>query len=450
FLIDAGTPTFIRQITYEGAEHLTPDQQYRMTRATVLQTQTASRERPLSLRATNQRYSEPTLLEERRRLLTFFRQEGYAAISRDSIRALVYPVSADSFDITLRIRTGPRYRFGDLEYIVSGPEPDARLRTDTVYFRPTADSVSGGRATFRLEDENKLSPGLLTRTLQFRPGDWYDQSEVLATKRRLDGSGVFLFTDIYPVLEDTVRLRPGGSPRLPHRFELRTRRRHQIRIETFMLQRSGVIGGSDTEIGTGAGFTYENANLLGRGETFQLRTTGSLSADIESTLLTGAQAEIVGSLTYPYLVGPFRLLEKRLPLYDARTRVSLSLLTARHDRLGLIIRGRGNARFRLEMQHNPRLASIVDMLDVSLSNPDTLDNFQSERFFEPVTDPVQRAKIIEDYTVPQINTAFRYTLRSARVNPLRRDRGYSYEASAEIGNNLPYLLDRYVYSPDSL
>src|SRR5690606_40318788 len=39
-----------------------------MTRATVLQTQTASRERPLSLRATNQRYSEPTLLEERRRL----------------------------------------------------------------------------------------------------------------------------------------------------------------------------------------------------------------------------------------------------------------------------------------------------------------------------------------------------------------------------------------------
>src|SRR5690606_38311399 len=43
-LIDAGTPTFIRQITYEGAEHLTPGQQYRMTRATVLQTRTASRE----------------------------------------------------------------------------------------------------------------------------------------------------------------------------------------------------------------------------------------------------------------------------------------------------------------------------------------------------------------------------------------------------------------------
>ncbi len=67
-----------------------------------------------------------------------------------------------------------------------------------------------------------------------------------------------------------------------------------------------------------------------------------------------------------------------------------------------------------------------------------------------VTDPVQRAQILEDYTQPQINNALRYTFRSARVNPLRRERGYSYEASAEIGGNLPYWLDRYVYSPDTL
>lgn len=220
-----------------------------------------------------------------------------------------------------------------------------------------------------------------------------------------------------------------------------------------MLQRTGVLGGSDTELGTGAGVTYENANLFGRAESFRVRTTGSISADIDSTIFTAAQAEVVTSLSVPYLMRPFRMLETRLPLYDVRTRLSLSLLTARRDDIGLIIRGRGNARYRLELRHNPTLTSLVDVFDLSLSNPDTLSNFRSEilrGFLDLVPDPVQQAQILEDYTVPQINTALRYTLRSADVNPLRRERGHSYEASLEIGNNLPYLLDRFVYSPDDV
>ncbi|MEX1055001.1 MAG: BamA/TamA family outer membrane protein, partial [Rhodothermales bacterium] len=166
-----------------------------------------------------------------------------------------------------------------------------------------------------------------------------------------------------------------------------------------------------------------------------------------------AQAEVVASLTYPYLVGPFRRLESVLDLYDARTRLSLSLLTARLDRLGLLIRGRGNARYRLELRHKPTVTSLVDLFEISLSNPDTMSGFRKdvlERLLAPLTDPVQEAQILEDYTVPQVNTAVRYTLRSAELNPLRRERGYSYEFSAEAGSNLPYLLDRFVYSPGTV
>ena len=90
-------------------------------------------------------------------------------------------------------------------------------------------------------------------------------------------------------------------------------------------------------------------------------------------------------------------------------------------------------------------------MDLSLSQPDTLSGFQS-RFLDRVLDaggipqiidPVQRAQILEDYTQPQINNAIRYTLRSENVNPLRRDRGYSYEAAIELGGTLPYLLDQF-------
>jgi hypothetical protein len=184
-----------------------------------------------------------------------------------------------------------------------------------------------------------------------------------------------------------------------------------------------------------------------------VQTTGSIAANNELTSLAATQAEIATSLTYPYLVGPFRSVENAFDLYDARTRFSLSLLTARREDLKLIIRGRGNARYLLEMQHSPTLTSFVDVIDVSLSNPDTLAGFQTEildRLLRSVADPVQQAQIVEDYTLPQINTALRYTFRSSNVNPLRRERGYSYEGGIEVGNNLPYLLDRFVYSPDTL
>ena len=152
-------------------------------------------------------------------------------------------------------------------------------------------------------------------------------------------------------------------------------------------------------------------------------------------------------------MAPFGSLDRLLNLYQARTRLSLSLLTARREDLRLIIRGRGNTRIRLEMQHTPTVISLVDLLDLSLSNPDTLDGFEEaflDNILGPVDDPVQRAQILEDYTQPQINNALRYTFRSANVNPLRRERGYSYEAAFEIGGNLPYLLDRFVYTPDLL
>ena len=448
FEITPGDPTFVRYVRFDGLDVLNDTQKLRLTRASLLRPGPIDPEIPLQFVAQEQRYSEPVLLEERRRLLGFLRNAGYAAVTRDSIRALVFPQSSDTFDITFRIHPGPRYQFGSLNFEVNGPEAVLTQRTDTIRIG-TAEGDEGS-AIIRIQQEGKLSPRLLTRTLQFRPGDWYDQSRVLATKRRLDATGVFAFTDITPLYTDTTRSIAAQILQLPHRFDLRTRQRHRIRFETFMLQRSGVLGGSDTELGTGLGISYENTNLLGRGEKFQVRATGSIATDIDSTLFTSAQSEISTSLTYPYLIGPFRPLESILNLYDARSRLSVNFLTARRSDLGLVIRGRGVMRFRLEMQHTPTVLSRVDLMDLSLSNPDTLGNFSVdilERLIRPVDDPVQQAQVLEDYTQPQINSAFRYTLRSARVNPLRRERGYSYETTFEVGSNLLYLLDRYVSSP---
>ncbi len=461
FQIDPGPPLYADSVRYDGLSALSEEQQRRLVRGSLFDAQRLDAGAPLGFEAEEgQRYSETLLLEERQRLLRFLHDEGYAAATRDSVRALVFPKAAappaDSFDVTFRVRPGPRYRVGDVHFSVTGLEDDAPTRLDTIT------QGSGGLVTARIDEERQLSPALLRRALQTAPGAWYDESRLRATKRRLEATGVFSFTDIEARFGQTARADSVSAPRLPLDLTLRTRRRHRIRLETFALQRSGALA---SELGTGVGATYENVNLLGGGETFRARAAGSIAADFgagpdtlgTSALFSSAQAEVSASLTYPYLIRPFGWIDGVFRLYTVRTQLSLSLLTARRENLRFLIRGRGDARLRLEMQHSPTTSSLVDVINLSLSNPDTLAGFQVflDDLIGPasdpiVTDPVQRARIQEDYTQPQINTAIGYTFRAARVNPIRRADGFSYEAGFEIGNTLPYLFDRLVLSPDTV
>ena len=441
FDVEQGPTTFVRKVTYLAAG-LDEEQVRRMVAASLLRRKAEEEHASAdAFIAGDQRFSEALLHEERRRMLDFLREEGYAAITRDSIRAVVARAAPDSFDIDFLVGTGPRYRVGDIRFNVVGPETDVSVEVDT-----SADQrAQDGLVTARVAGDRKLKPRFLYEGLQFQPGEWYSQEKVLATKRWLEATGIFSFTRIDPAWE---RTRNDSIPVLPFQIDAETRERHRMQFETFMLQRSGVLETSDNEIGMGLGVTYENANLLGGGEAFRVNTTGSLTG------VQSAQAEISTSLTLPYATAPLKGLASRLDLYDTRTQFSLSFLTARREELLFVIRGRGTARLRFEMQHSPTEVSFVDVFDLSLSNPDVLPGFEDDsvsviaRILNNITDPVRREQAEEDYTVPQINSVLRYTFRSANVNPLRRDVGYSREGSLEIGANLlPYVLDRYVHTP---
>lgn len=447
FVVDRGQPAVVRSLRYTGLDGL-PDPEIRdLLREAVFDGELQRRDSVWARQVEVQRFREPALLEERNILLRRLREEGFAAASRDSIRAFVRTepaAEADSLDVTLRIRPGRRYEVGDVRVRTDGLE-EGLLERDTLLQRPAGAVISTVR------NEARLEPRLLRRTLQFEPGEIYDQRELVSTKQRLEGTGVFTYTDIVPRLD----LARADTAHLPIDITLRTRPRHQIRLETFMLTRSGgaSLGSVENELGTGLGLTYENVNAFGGGETLRLQATGGLAVDASSRIFTSSQAEISTALTFPYLVAPFRRLDPLLGLADARTAFSLSLLTARRDALDIIIRSRGTARLRLEMNHSRQLSSWVDLFDITLSNPDTLAGF-SERFYDvvvdPVTDPVQRARLIEDYTQPQINDAVRYTLRSRDVNPLRRREGHSAFAAFEVGGQFSQLADDLIFTPDTL
>ncbi|MDX1739645.1 MAG: BamA/TamA family outer membrane protein [Rhodothermales bacterium] len=451
FLIDPGPPTYIRRVDYEGLERIDGAAVRRMIERSLIKIESSRVAEGLPIfTADRERYSESKLLAERRRILSFLQNRGYALATRDSIRAIVFTVAPDSFDIQFRIRPGRRFRFGDVDYVVNGPESLDTVRRDTFIVESPTGPSKALKVTSTIFSERRLSNRLLLRSLQFQPGDWYDQSRVTDTKRRLENTGVFAFSDVQALVPDTADVDP---PRLPHLLELRTRQRHQIRLETFVLQRTGLLGTSDTDLGMGFGATYRNSNLFGTGEALQLRATTSIAANSDFRLFRSTQGEVEAAINFPYIVRPFGFLERLGRLYDVRSRLSLGLLAARRDELKLIVRGRGAAQLRLELQHSRSVTSILDVVDITLSNPDTLAGF-NEDFLEPVlgavSDPIQQARILEDYTKPQVNNALRYTVISLTANPLRRDRGHAYEWSMELGGNLPWLLDRYVFSPDSV
>jgi len=460
FTVEPGAATYLRRVQYAGLGSLRTRQKRRLVEETVFEAASTSLGDTLSVTVRGQRYQEPMLLEERRRLLSFLQNEGYAGVSRDSVRAVVYPVAPDSFDVTLRVRTGPRYRFGDVHFEATGTE-SSPPRHDTLDV--AVDTTGGERplVTSRIADERRLDPGILRRSLQFTPGMYYDRSAVQATKRRLDGTGVFTFTNFSPQYGQAVRADTTRAPYLPLRIEGQTQQRHRVQLETFALQRESVgateAGLRLNEFGVGLSGVYENLNALGGGETFRVRTSASVATGLDSLLISSNQFEGSASLVLPYLIRPFRPLDRAFDLSNARTRVSLTGLTALRTDLGLRIRSRVNARLRLEMDHTPTQSSLVDVVDLSVSNPDTLDQFSTkflERVFGPggdnLQDPVQRQQILEDYTQPQVNTALRYTFRDATAGPLRRRSGHIYEVSGEVGNTLPLLFDRFVFTPGTL
>lgn len=379
FDIQPGRPSLVDTIRYTGIEALPDATQRALVEETLLDARVA--DEPRTLVATGQRFAEADLIAERGRLIETLQRRGHPLVTRDSIRVVVFGANddaePDTVDLRFMIRPGPRMRFGDVLVEVDGPER-AAVRSDTL-------ALGDGAVVTRIEDDTRLEPRLLYRALRFEPGQPYDVSQVRATKQRLERVGVFSFSDItaQPTPESDT-LDSAAPSRLPQRIRLRTRPRHSIRLEGFVLQRSYLLGTERDELGLGAGVTYRNANTFGGGESFSLSTSGSVAGTFDGGFPT-AQVDASATLTLPYLVRPLRGLERRL--LDTRTRYAARWVAARRDLLRIVIRSRVELGAQLELRHSGRTTSFVDLLDLNLSDPDTLSGFEQD-YLSIIQDPV--------------------------------------------------------------
>lgn len=437
FFIDEGERSKLKQVTYSGLSELVDELNKQEFMLDSPLTQLSENDTTFEA---NENFTYEKAINERNRIISFLRNNGYAAVQRDSVETFVRPDSINPLNLYLlyKVYPGDIYNFGDMHINVSGPQDDdITFETDTLSGEPhTIDSFS---INMSKSPESHTQFSLLTNHLMFKPGERYNHDLYQRTLNQYQNLGMF-----------TVRqfdLNTDGNPpdfnqsHLPVYLDMQTLPRHRFRTDVFGMQRVG--------FGAGAGISYINNNLFGNAETFEIGFKGSFEY-VNSSFLRSYEAN--SEYTVPRLASPFSWLNNRRYFLNTRTRYRFSV--AEVSQLDFNI----DANFRFSQQfeviHSKKSTSFLDLIELDWLDASATPNFRDmlfDRFSDENgnVDLLQINRILEDFN-PQFSSIIRYTFRTSDTDLIKRNFGYYSEAAIEIGGNIPYLIDRFVVTSDTL
>lgn len=456
FIIQEGRPSKIQSVSYSGF----PDLENKSARKIDF-----FRSSPLTRKqiddstfTVNRQYSSKDLNTEQQRIITFLKNNGYASVQRDSVIALVKEDVQNKYllDVQFRINAGKTYQFGDIYVqLADNKLPNNFSQRDTLTGPPhTADSTNSIYLAKEPEAQSKFD--LLSGQLLYKPGQLYNHSIYLETVNEFQNLGM-LYIQRFGQSEDDVQ--PDFSKdQIPSYFNLETLTKHTISTELFGMKRYG--------FGTGFGVDYTNNNVFGKAENLTFGANASFEfvspAVLEGIDPTATQSsvfrsyELSADYSVPRINFPFAFLDNRPGFTRGVTRYLLSY--NRSDQLLFDINSDIGFNMRYEVSHSDRFQSFLDLIELDLVDtnpsdifinnlrneypPDTLDDGTIINSFE-----FQR--IVEDFN-PQVSSIIRYTLRSQNTDFIKRNYGYFSEFSFSIGGNFPYVLDKYIITPDTL
>lgn len=449
FLIEEGPRSYIQTVAYSGMPDFEESEKltnfYRassLTRSQINDT-TYAVERP---------YSENELTQERNRIITFLRNNGHAAAGRDSIIAQIKRSQEDSqqLDVLFTVEPGKKYTFGDLFISLSGPGDNVSYQErDTLQ----GDPHTAGGATIFLEKEESAQTkfSLLTDQILFKPGDIFSNELYVRSINEFQNLGMMSIRQFG--LSEDGSLPDYSRNDIPAMFSLQTLPKHSLNFNLFGMRRYG--------FGSGAGVTYTNNNLFGKAENLQLGLNGSfeyVSSETLRDIAPDSSNQSAGSsffrsfetrLEYslPRLNFPFAALDDKPFFTNGRTRYTLSF--SRSNQLLFDINSDTRFNLRYEVRHNERFSSFLDLIEIDVLDTDPSPQFRQSLIDEFGEDSFELQRILEDFR-PQISSILRYTFRSQNTDIIKRDRGYFSEYSIAFGGNIPYLIDRYLVTPDTI
>jgi outer membrane protein insertion porin family len=453
FIIDEGRSSRLRSISYTGLPNF--DDNRELVDEFFSESYYAGRAENDSTFQVNEQYAAQKLRQEQTRIIDFLKNNGFASVQRDSVRALIKRDEDDRYilDVLYTINPGEFYTFGDVNIQLAGPDGNGEFdqsitEEDSRYAEP------GFAIYMDKQDEANTKFDLLTEQLQFRAGESFNQSAYLRTVNAYQNLGMLLINRFG--LSEDGSLPDYSNENIPVFFDLQTLPKHSIRTEFFGMRRYG--------FGTGVGLNYNNNNLLGRAENLSIGINTNLEFVTSSTLneisprddegnrtTTGSDIfqsyEFRVEYTLPRLNRPLSFLSDAPWIESARTRYSLSY--SQSNQLFFDINSDVRFNLRYELRHSQQFQSFIDMFELDVVDTDPSTQFRQNLINEFGENSLELLRIEEDFR-PQFSSVIRYTIRAQNTNLIKRDYGYFSEVSAALGGNIPYLVDRYVITPGEL
>ncbi|MBO6795104.1 MAG: BamA/TamA family outer membrane protein [Balneolaceae bacterium] len=445
FIIREGTPSRIETVTYSGFPLY--NEQDRRRRFFIQSPITGLGLNDSTFRV-NRQFNAQELKDEQLRIINFLRNNGYAAAERDSVIAYVRPDSADSYSLHVLYRVDPGniYRFGDIQVKLADPYPP-----DNYTDRREIDGVHRDTDTLKtvlmIEPDTDTKLSLLSDQLLFKPGELYNEELYLETVKEFQNLGN-LYIRRFGQAENGVR--PDFSkPVIPTYFDLETYTKHNISTEFFGMKRYG--------FGTGIGVDYTNNNVFGKAEQLVIGANASFEFVSSSTLEDIApdttqssffrSYELRTEYSVPRISWPFSFLDNQRFFTNGITRYTLAY--SRSDQLLFDINSDVRFNYRYEVQHNNRLSSFLDLIELDIIDTNPSDEYTQSLIDKFGENSFEYIRLLQDFE-PQISSIIRYTIRSQRTDLIKKDHGYFSEYSIAAAGNIPYAIDRFIVTPGTV
>ncbi len=371
--------------------------------------------------------------DERTEIMSLLRNNGYASVQSDSVRAVIERPEKDPYNLNVlfQIKSGRKYNFGDLFINIDGPNPSDTTSSYFVLGEPaTTDSTF---IFVRREDQAFTRYNLIKSTILFRPGELFNYEQYLLTVRRFQNIGMINVRQFG--LSSDGNIPDYTKDHLPVRIDIQTIPRHSLRFDIFGMQRLG--------FGAGAGLRYMNNNLLRNGEALEIGLKGSFenAPNVSAGLLRSVEGTI--QYSHPRLVFPLGFLSERPEFINAKTNYQISLASINQLNFNV----NANLRFNLnyQVQHNTTTTSILDLFEFDWFDASPTPSFVEQIELE-VTDALQRERILNDFS-QQFNSTLRYTLRRTTTDIIKRNSGFYNELSIEFAGSIPWLIESLFVRP---
>jgi outer membrane protein assembly factor BamA len=430
FLIQEGRQSIINQVQYSGfPEYDDPRAMTRFLRRSTL----ADRQINDTTYTSNKPFSYDLIGQERTSIMTSLRNNGFASVQRDSVRAVIERTDDDPYNLKVLfiINPGKIFYFGDVYLNIDGPNPADTSSSNFVVGPPqTNDST---RIYIRRENEAFTRYSLLTDNIVFRPGDIFNYDEYLLTVRRFQNINMINVRQFGLSADGSLPDYSGLS--LPVRIDMQTLPRHSIRFDVFGMQRLG--------FGAGAGLRYLNNNILRRGESLEIGLNGSF--ENAPNVTAGLLRSVEGTIQYGHsrLTWPLGFLSDRPEFTNSRTTYQISL--SQISQINFNVNANLRLNLNYQVQHSPTATSILDLFEFDWFDASPTPRF-IEQIINEISDPLQQERILNDFS-QQFNSTLRYTLRRSTTDVIQRNSGFYSELSVEFAGTVPYLIEKYLVRP---